>query len=139
MIRKRDKTKPKDQKNPGPKNEFRVIESLPILQQINPLVTGHHHSKRNGEMDSEGIDVTIFLRNGFAFIIQVKSSNKKLDDHFKKYPHIPVIIISSGLTSEKIAKLLSEIINTFGCRFFDKIINEEDTYPKEYRRHKLPE
>lgn len=138
MIKKRGKTRLKDQKNPGPKNELRVIESLPILEQINPLVTGHHHSKKNGEMDSAGVNVTIFLRNGFAFTIQIKSSNKKLDAHFKKYPHTPVIIISSGLTSEKIAELLSELINEFGGNFFQKVVDEEDVYP-EYRRHKIPE
>ena len=104
MTRKQGEAKLKDQKNPGPKNELRVVESLSVLQQINPLVIGYHHSKKNGEIDSIGLDVTIFLRNGFAFVIQVKSSNKKLDKHFKRYPHIPVIIVSSGLTSEKIAK-----------------------------------
>ncbi len=138
MIRKRGESKLKDQKNPGPKNELRVIESLSILQNINPLVTGYHHSKKNGEIDSMGFDVTIFLRNGFAFVIQIKSSNKKLETHFKKYPHIPVIIVSSGLTDERIAELLNHLINEFGKNFFEKVIDENDVYP-EYRRHKAPE
>lgn len=138
MIRKRGEARLKDQKNPGPKNELRVIESLSILQRINPLVTGYHHSKKNGEIDSIGLDVTIFLRNGFALVIQVKSSNKKLEKHFKRYPHIPVIIISSGLTKERIAELLNELINDFGKHFFEKVIGEEDVYP-EYRRHKISE
>lgn len=136
MLSKQGAKKAKDQKNPGPKNELRVIESLSVLQNINPLVTGYHHSKKNGEIDSIGLDVTIFLRNGFALVIQVKSSNKKLEKHFKRYPHIPVIIVSSGLTKEKIAELLNELINDFGNRFFEKVVGEEDVYP-EYRRHKI--
>ena len=138
MVEKLKHGKSKDQNNPGPKNELRVINSIPILQRINKLVIGCHHSKKNGEIDSMGFDVTIFLRNGFALFVQVKSSNKKLKDHFDSYPHTLVVIVSPNMSSEQIAELLNSIINNFGKNFFDKIVDENDVYP-EYRRHKVSE
>lgn len=138
MIRKQGASKDKEQKNRGAENELRVVSSLSLLRRINPLVVGFHHSQKDGENDVMGIDATIFLRNGFAFLVQIKSSNKKLDRQFTKHPHIPVIIVSEGMSGHQIAKLLNDLITEFGRQFFEKIIDREDVYPK-YARPTEPE
>lgn len=130
MIRKQGVSKDKPQKNRGAENELRVVSSLSILKRINPLIVGHHHSQKDGENDVMGIDATIFLRNGFAFLVQIKSSNKKMDRQFTKHPNIPVIIVSEGMSCEKIAEILNELVNEFGRQFFEKIIDRNDVYPK---------
>jgi hypothetical protein len=112
------------------KSELRVVNSLYLLKQLNPLVVDYHHSKQNGESDALGVDVTIFLRNGFAFLVQIKSSRKRYSKHFEKHPNIPVIIAGSLINSEQIAKILNEMINENGKNFFDKSVSPEDVYPK---------
>lgn len=138
MIRKQAPERTKPQKNRGAENELRVVSSLSILRRINPLVVGFHHSQKDGENDVMGIDATILLRNGFAFLVQIKSSNKKLDKQFVKHPHIPVIVVSEGMSGEQIARLLNGLIAEFGRQFFEKIIDREDVYPK-YSRVATPE
>ncbi len=137
MAKKQGASKDKPQKNRGTENELRVVGSLSILKRINPLVVGYHHSQKNGENDVMGIDATILLRNGFAFLVQIKSSNKKIDRQFTKHPHIPVIIISEEMSGEQIAMLLNGLIAEFGRQFFEKIIDREDVYPK-YARFSEP-
>lgn len=132
--KKRKGEKNKKQKvhvcNFGLKNELRVVSSLCRLQEINPLVTGYHHSKQNGESDVLGIDVTIFLRNGFALVVQIKSNRKGISEHFRKHPNVPIIVANAQTGSDQIANILSDMINEHGKHFFDKSISLEDVYPK---------
>lgn len=116
--------------NFGIKSELKVVGSLCRLKELNPLVVRYHHSQQNGESDVLGVDVTIFLRNGFAFMVQIKSSRKRFAKHFEKHPNIPVIIAGPGISSEQIAKILNEMITDYGNHFFDKIVSLDDVYPK---------
>ena len=53
-------------------------------------------NKQNDWIDSAGIDFLIFLNNGLALPVQIKSARGNLEykkrEHFRKYPIVKTII-----------------------------------------------
>lgn len=59
--------------------------------------------------DCQGIDFVVFATNlWFPIPFQVKRSSKYARIHRKKYPHIPLVVVSRGEIRKQIRKIIHE-------------------------------
>lgn len=77
-----------------PSPEEVVEKSLQILKK-DKYIEGFLHSKKNSQLDCNGVDFIIIMPGGIFIPLQVKGKKEALKKHLKKHPHIkPCIVIS---------------------------------------------
>jgi hypothetical protein len=76
-----------------------LVEQVLRWLQRKERISGYLRNNPSDRLDSEGIDFLIFLRNGLALPLQVKTSSSERDnrdkmrEHFRKHPKIRHIIM----------------------------------------------
>lgn len=75
-----------------------VVEEVLRKLKRDSLISGFLRNRSNDRLDSEGIDFLIFLPNGYAIPLQVKTANgrypkeEKLKEHLRKHPCVKFLI-----------------------------------------------
>ena len=107
-------------------------EALKILKETN-IICEFHHSKKNGELDVDGIDFLIFLNNGLCLPLQVKGSHFKQKQHPRKHPHIRFILIVKRNKPKIIAKKLKRLIDKISRNLTDLYFANQVCYTIEVK------
>ena len=103
--------------NIGKKNENKAAEAVGYLKNRYPQIVGCYPQPRNSEFDVQGVDIVIQLNNGFAFLLQIKSQVNALQEHYKKHPYVPAIVIEKDSTTEDVAKMILAILGHYMAEF----------------------
>ena len=86
-----------------------IVEQVLRWLQREERIAGYLRNNPSDRMDSEGIDFLIFLRNGLALPLQVKTSSgerndkEKAREHFRKHPKVRHIIMVEIHSDDKSA------------------------------------
>lgn len=81
------------QKSQIPETELLFRETLEELKKENKI-SGFIHAKKNGDIDSNGIDFLVFLIGGLSVTVQIKSLSAKIEEHLRKHPLVQLVIIA---------------------------------------------
>lgn len=101
--------------------------ALKSLKETN-VIREFHHSKKNGELDADGVDFLIFLNNGLCIPFQVKGARFKANQHLRKHPHIRFILIVKRNKPEIIAKKLKRLVTKISEKVKDLYFPNEVCY-----------
>lgn len=110
-----------------------VAESALKLLKTTNVICEFHHSKKNGELDADGIDFLIFLNNGLCIPLQVKGAHFKQNQHLRKHPHIRFILIVKRNQPKIIAKKLKRLIEKISEKTRDLYFTNQLCYTIEVR------
>ena len=75
-----------------------VVEEVLKKLKSESIISGFLRNRKNDYLDREGIDFLIFLPNGFALPLQVKTANgrygkeEKMKEHLRKHPCVKFLI-----------------------------------------------
>lgn len=87
-----------------------ITESVLSWLKRHGRVSGYLRNNQGDRLDSEGIDFLIFLKNGLAIPLQVKTSSnrrnneEKINEHFRKHPQVKNIIMVDIHTEDRRAE-----------------------------------
>lgn len=103
-----------------------AAESCPMIAKV--LVVTKHD-----DLDQDGADVVIFLRNSMALVIQVKChcSKEREEDHRAIHGHIVLFEVATPCATpplEKIAGVIKRLIDERAKNFYNKDTRNEPVY-----------
>lgn len=99
-------------------NEHRVTKGSALLCEQSKFYTGHYHPQKSKELDTLGVDLLTFLRNGLSFPTQVKSRYFDLKTHYRNYPYIHGVALNGDRDIAQIALKLDNAMTEHGEKFF---------------------
>lgn len=85
---------PKEPENLGLEGERAAEEAVRELVKENPLLfVGYLRAKSSDRLDSEGIDIMVFVRGGFALPLQIRTTRKKIRRFNKIHPLVRFVLV----------------------------------------------
>lgn len=84
---------PKDPENLGPEGEQAAEEAVRELIKEDPRFIGCLRAKNSDRLDSEGIDIMVFVRGGFALPLQIRTTRKKINRFAIVHPLVRFVLV----------------------------------------------
>ena len=76
----------------GYRIENLAVDACRVLKERGEII--HYiHAQAGRQLDSEGIDILVQLKNGLFFGLQCKSKLSPVREHFKKHPGVVYILV----------------------------------------------
>lgn len=91
--------------------EYAFAERLQALSGlgIHKVEYGNTHS---GTLDKQGIDVLVMRGDG-TFPIQVKKNFRSAQEHFQKFPNIPLVIYNNKWTNQEFKEKMQQLFSRY--------------------------
>lgn len=95
--------------DPAVEAERKVACVLDKLKEDGEIF-GYFWTKKNGELDRNGIDFLIMFRCGLAMALQIKSARSVVKRHYEKYPQIPCMVVEDRHKLRNVRRRIQSLI-----------------------------